>query len=72
MLKANIKRAIVEYEYESNDKLVKKDWAVELGITPQYLSAIIAGRKVPDGERMFKIARKLNRKVDDLWVLEDE
>lgn len=70
LLKSRLRIVIAEYEHE-HGRIGRKQWAKKLGITPPYLSAIIAGRKIPDPELMFKIARDILRPVNDCWELEE-
>ncbi|MCI3922421.1 helix-turn-helix transcriptional regulator [Paenibacillus sp. TRM 82003] len=72
LLKSQIKIRIAEYEIKTGDKFVKKDAAKALGMNPQNFSSLVAGTVYTTAEKMFKLARMLNCKVDDLYILEDE
>lgn len=72
MLKSRIKIVIAEAETATGNKINRTELAASLGITPIYLSAIISGKKVPNTELVFKLAKILERKVDDLYVYEEE
>lgn len=49
----------------------KKYIAKELNVSPTQLSNWISGRSYPTIEKAFKLAKLLNKKVDDLYE-EDE
>lgn len=72
MLKSRIKIVIAESETATGNKINRTELAALLGITPIYLSAIISGKKVPNTELVFKLAKLLDRKVDDLYIYEEE
>lgn len=71
-LKSRLDVIIAEYKLK-HGKVKKKDIAESVGITQQYLSEIIANRaKNVDTEILFKLAKVLGCKVDDLYVYEEE
>lgn len=72
-LKSRVEVALAEYSHK-HGKIKKMDLAKKLGITPQYLSSILAGRKKASKEieLLFKIAKELDCKVDDLYTYEEE
>ena len=73
MLKPLIKIVVAEYETKHETKFIRKEAAAKLGISPQYLSDIIAGRKKNvDAEILFGLANMLECKVDDLYIYEEE
>ncbi|WP_438446880.1 helix-turn-helix domain-containing protein [Gorillibacterium sp. sgz5001074] len=68
MLKPRVKIAVAKYETESDTKFSRMEAAKKLGISPQYLSGIISGKKKNvDPEVLFGLAKLLNCKVDDLY-----
>lgn len=71
-LKPNFEVVIAQYTIK-HGKIKKKDIAESVGITQQYFSEISSGRtKNVDTEILFKLARKLDCKVDDLYIYEEE
>ncbi|OCT12794.1 hypothetical protein A8709_33120 [Paenibacillus pectinilyticus] len=67
-----MKSVIAAIEDEGNVKINRQELAATLDITPVYLSNIISGKKVPNTELVFKLAKILERKVDDLYIYEEE
>ncbi|MED1419001.1 helix-turn-helix transcriptional regulator [Bacillus smithii] len=49
----------------------KKYIAKELNVSPTQLSNWISGRSYPTIEKAFKLAKLLNKKVDDLYEEEE-
>lgn len=43
------------------------EFASKLGINRTHLSAIVSGKSLPSLELAFALARKLGKRVDDLW-----
>lgn len=72
LLRSRIKSVIAVIEDEGNVKINRQELAAALDITPVYLSNIISGKKVPNTELVFKLAKILERKVDDLYIYEEE
>ncbi|WP_208607751.1 helix-turn-helix transcriptional regulator [Paenibacillus pectinilyticus] len=71
-MRSRIKSVIAAIEDEGNVKINRQELAATLDITPVYLSNIISGKKVPNTELVFKLAKILERKVDDLYIYEEE
>lgn len=72
-LKPRFEIVIAEYTIKCGKKIKKKEIAEKVEITQQYLSEIIAGRtKNVDTETLFKLARVLDCRVDDLYELIEE
>jgi DNA-binding Xre family transcriptional regulator len=72
-LKSRVELALAEYSHK-HGKVKKKDLAERIGITPQYLSSILSGNKKvsKEIELLFKIAKELDCKVDDLYEYSEE
>lgn len=49
-----------------------KDFAIILDISSPYYSELENNKKQPSLEGAFKIAAKLNLKIDDIWFEEGE
>lgn len=71
-LKSNIEIRIAEYKKRTGNKFIKKDAAAQLNMNPTSFSALVAGREFTTAEKMFKLARMLECKVDDLYDYEEE
>ncbi|WP_242830401.1 helix-turn-helix transcriptional regulator [Clostridium thermobutyricum] len=50
----------------------QKDFAKELGITPQYLCLIEKGKVEPRRDLMIKIAKALDTTVQELFFTDEE
>jgi len=66
MMRCNIEKIIKEKGF------LKKYIAKEVGITPSQLSYWITMKNFPSADKLFKLARVLNCKVDDLYEYEEE
>lgn len=73
LLLPRIETAIARYNDTHETKLKKKDIAAHLGITNQYLSSLLKGdAKNPGAELLFKMAKLLECKVDDLYEYKED
>lgn len=66
MLKSRIKVRLAELNVQQTDL------AEKLGVTKQTINGWVKGRVKPPLETAFQIAKKLNCKVDDLWVYDED
>ncbi|ENZ03378.1 hypothetical protein HMPREF1092_00564 [Clostridium thermobutyricum] len=66
MLKFNVKSERVKQDIQ------QKDFAKELGITPQYLCLIEKGKVEPRRDLMIKIAKALDTTVQELFFTDEE
>lgn len=66
MLKSKLKVRLVELEIK------QQDLSIELGVTKQTMNAWVNGRTIPTLETTFKIAKRLNCKVDELFEYREE
>ncbi len=66
MLKFNVKSERVKQDIQ------QKEFAKELGITPQYLCLIEKGKVEPRRDLMIKIAKALKSDVVTLFFSEEE
>lgn len=72
MLIPRIEEAIARYTLK-HGKIKKKDIANDIGIKQQYLTEIISGRiKNVDTEVLYKLAKRLECTVDDLYEYKEE
>lgn len=53
-------------------EIKQQDLSEELGVTKQTMNAWVNGRSLPTLETAFKIAKRLNCKVDDLFEYREE
>jgi putative transcriptional regulator len=65
MLKSKIKIRLAELEIRQQDLCEK------LGVTKQTMSLWVNGKSMPTIETIFKIAKLLDCKVDDLYIYEE-
>ena len=66
MLKFNVKSEWVKQDIQ------QKDFAKELGITPQYLCLIEKGKVEPRRDLMIKIAKALDTTVQELFFTDED
>jgi DNA-binding XRE family transcriptional regulator len=66
VLKSKLRIRLAELEIK------QKDLAEELGVTKQTLSGWVTGSTNPVLGQAFMLAKRLDCKVDDLWVYEEE
>lgn len=66
MLKSRLKVRLAELEIK------QQDLSEELGVTKQTMNAWVKGRTMPTLETTFKIAKRLDCKVDDLFAYKEE
>ena len=66
MLKSRLKVRLAELEIK------QQDLSEELGVTKQTMNAWVKGRTMPTLETAFKIAKRLDCKVDDLFTYKEE
>ena len=66
MLKSKMKVRLAELEIK------QQDLSEELGVTKQTMNAWVNGRSMPTLETAFKIAKRLECKVDHLYTYTDE
>ena len=67
----------VEIVYKLKSEIVakgikQKDFAKQLGVTPQYLNSIENGRTEPRRDLMIKISQLLNVSIQELFFYEEE
>lgn len=72
MLKSLIKIRIAEYETRTGKRFIKKHAAEALKMLPQNFSSLVAGDTFTTAEKMFKLAKMLECKVDGLYELIEE
>jgi DNA-binding XRE family transcriptional regulator len=65
MLKSKIKVRLAELEFK------QQDLSGKLGVTKQTMSLWANGKATPTLETVFKIAKLLDCKVDDLYYYKD-
>lgn len=70
-LKSKIQQRIFEYEARTGERFVKKHAAKKLDMMPQQFSTLVTGNAFTTAEKMFKLARMLDCKVDDLYEYEE-
>ena len=66
MLKAKIRVKLAELE------LQQKDLYDEFGVSQKTFSNWVTGHSRPNLEQAFKLAKRLNCKVDELWELKEK
>lgn len=66
MLKSKIRVRLAELELRQSDILD------EFGVTQKQFSNWVTGKSAPRLELAFRLAKRLNCKVDDLWELKEE
>lgn len=70
MLKPRIESILLEHK--ENGNRISKQWlADELGITRQMLFNYLSGKSYPPADKLFKLARLLDRPVDDLYFFDE-
>jgi DNA-binding XRE family transcriptional regulator len=66
LIKPKIKVRLAELD------LKQTDLAEEFGVSKQTFNGWVSGRIKPSLEVAFRLAKRLNCKVDDLWIYEEE
>lgn len=66
MLKSNLKVVLAE------ENMKNKELAERLGVSVNVVSKWVNDVHYPPASTLFKIARVLNRKVDDLYTYKEE
>lgn len=67
-IKSRIERVLLEHK-EAGNKISREWLATQLGVSRQTISNYISGRYLPTLDKALKLAKLLDRSVEDLYEL---